>query len=428
MLTQSLLGATALALVLYAAPSVAQQANEIEALRQQLRQLQARIDQLEATQTRAPAPGAAATPGAAPLTGGGGFNPGIGLVLDGRAGYSRLDPETYAIAGTPLGGEAAEGPGIRGLALGEVELNVFANVDNKFFGNATIAVIEEGGEAEVELEEAFVQTLAMPAGLQVTAGKFLSDIGYLNAFHADADDFADRPLAYCAFLGCFVSDAGIRLSWVAPSPFYMRLGGEVMRGDAFPAAGERHNATGARSLFARTGGDIGTAWSWQAGLSWLWSDARDRKTGDGPDVFTGTTDTGIAHLVLKWAPRRGQALKWQTEFLRNHIDGTFNAKLLDRKDHGWYSQLVYQFAPQWSTGYRYDRVSPGDAPAALAGTAIDDMGHTATRHTLVTQWKNTEFSRLRLQYSWDRSRIDERDETIQLQYTMILGAHPAHQY
>ena len=42
--------------------------------------------------------------------------------------------------------------------LGEAEINLKADVDDKFFGNLTFAVGEEGGEGEVELEEAWLQT------------------------------------------------------------------------------------------------------------------------------------------------------------------------------------------------------------------------------------------------------------------------------
>lgn len=146
MFARALLGGAALALAVHVAPASAQQANEITVLRQQMQALQSHLDALEAAQ-RAPAP--AAGPAAGPNASNA-FNPGIGLVLDGRAGYSKLDPDTYTIAGVPFAGEA---PGIRGLALGEAELNVFANVDDMFFGNLTLAAEEDGGDTELALRK-----------------------------------------------------------------------------------------------------------------------------------------------------------------------------------------------------------------------------------------------------------------------------------
>ena len=43
-------------------------------------------------------------------------------------------------------------------------------------------------------------------------------------------------------------------------------------------------------------------------------------------------------------------------------------------------------------------------------------------------WTNSEFSRLRLQYSRETLAADERDSQIMLQYIMSLGAHPAHTF
>ncbi len=423
MLTRALLSSATLALAFHAAPATAQQANDIDVLRQQIQQMQARLDQMEALQ-RSPAPRALV---AGTMESPNAFNPGIGVVLDGRAGYSKADPETYELAGFPLGGEAAEGPGVRGLRLGEAEVNMFANVDDLFFGNLTVAAHDEGGETEVGLEEAYVQTLAMPAGLQLTAGKFLSDIGYLNSRHRHEDDFAERPLAYCAILACGFGDVGARIAWTAPADLFLRVGAEVFRGAAFPAAGERHNSTGAHTLFARVGGDKG-ALSWQTGLAMLHASASERETGDGPDTFTGDTDAGIAQLVLKWTLPGERSLAWQTEYLHARIDGTFNDIAADRTDDGWYSQLVYRFAPQWATGYRYDRVGAGGVSPDLADTALDAQGHKPTRHTVMAQWAHTEFSRLRLQYAWDRSRATQRDHIVQLQYTVTFGAHPAHEF
>jgi len=59
------------------------------------------------------------------------FNPSIGLILNGRfVNYNHNDE--YALPGFFLGEES--GSGEQGLQLGESELNMSANVDDKFFG------------------------------------------------------------------------------------------------------------------------------------------------------------------------------------------------------------------------------------------------------------------------------------------------------
>jgi hypothetical protein len=43
-------------------------------------------------------------------------------------------------------------------------------------------------------------------------------------------------------------------------------------------------------------------------------------------------------------------------------------------------------------------------------------------------WSPSEFSRLRLQYAWDRARLIEHDQQLMLQYLYSIGAHGAHKF
>ena len=121
------------------------------------------------------------------------FNPAIGVVLVGTAADFSPD-NAFAVPGYMLDEEA--GPGEGGFSVGESELNAKVNIDDRFFGNFTLAVADEDGSTEVELEEAWFETLALPHGLQLRGGRFFSGIGYRNQFHSHADDFVDRPLPY----------------------------------------------------------------------------------------------------------------------------------------------------------------------------------------------------------------------------------------
>ena len=124
------------------------------------------------------------------------FNPAIALILSG--GYTQLqrDPASWRLAGFQTGGEI--GPGARGFGLGESELGLSANIDPRFYGAINIALSDEEGAA---VEEAYVQTTALPAGLTLKFGRFLSGLGYQNEQHAHVWSFVDAPLAYQAFLG-----------------------------------------------------------------------------------------------------------------------------------------------------------------------------------------------------------------------------------
>ena len=57
-----------------------------------------------------------------------------------------------------------------------------------------------------------------------------------------------------------------------------------------------------------------------------------------------------------------------------------------------------------------------------------ELDHDPAAVAAMIDWTNSEFSRLRLQYSRETLTGDEHDDQIMLQYIMSLGAHPAHTF
>jgi hypothetical protein len=375
-----------------------------------------------------PEPAVAPVPEPAPVAAGGGdsanaFNPAISLVLAGEYAHHSLDPEEYARAGFPLVGEG--GPGEQGLALGESELALSANIDDKFYGQVTVALESEDGEVEVGIEEAYVDTTALPAGFALRMGRFFSNIGYLNNHHAHTDWFSDRPLPYQAFLGGHYGDDGVQLRWIAPTDLYVELGGELLRGASYPAGGDA-DGVGARTLFAHVGGDVGDEHSWLAGLSVL-----DADTVDGEDGFTGDVRLLIADATWKWAPdgnTRDGGLQLRTEWFFEDRDGAYADAEDPALDQRWdgarrgaYVEGVWRFDRTWETGYRYDRLwADDDGPYA--------SDFDPNRHSVMLAWHGSEFSLLRLMLSRDRTTADDTDNVVSLQYQMALGAHGAHKF
>jgi hypothetical protein len=366
------------------------------------------------------------------------FNPAISLILDGHYASYSLDPATYRVPGFLLDAEA--GLPSEGLSLDETELAMSANVDDKFYGFMTAALEQTADETSIEVEEAYFETLALSHGLKVKAGRFLSDLGYLNPIHAHAWDFNDAPLAYLAMLNTAYADTGVQLRWVAPADLLVEIGGELMRGDSFPAAdGAASDGTGASTLFAHFGGDVGTSNSWRAGVSHLSADAHDRTSVfDGGSVaFTGSSDVTIADFVWKWAKNgnpRDRYYTVQAEYLHRKEDGGLTVTTLagdesgayDGTQDGFYVQGVYQFRPRWRAGIRFDRLSADNSVGVSAATPLAE-DHTPRRASAMADFSNSEFSRLRLQFNRDDSR-PETDNQIVLQYLMSLGAHGAHRF
>ncbi|NIP73661.1 MAG: hypothetical protein GWO16_11820 [Gammaproteobacteria bacterium] len=428
---------------------------EVDQLRQQLTELQQeyedRIRALESRLRQLEAPRPAESPSApvasaATTRGKSALNPAVSVILNGKVNAYSRDPDGYALPGVQLGGEA--GLAAEGLALDESELVFSANADDRFFGRLTAALHDHDSATQFELEEAFIDVLGLPAGVGLRAGRFFSDIGYLNSKHPHSWDFADAPLAYRAFLGEAYFDDGVQLRWLAPTPLFMEAGAELLRGQRFPAAGAANDGLGAYSAFVHVGGDVGVGHSWRVGLSRLQADSEDRGEAGGhdhgparpePSVFDGDSRLTIADVVWKWAPhgnptRRNMTL--QAEYLHRDEDGRVSVddgaatSTYRGTQQGWYAQAVYQFRPRWRLGARLDRLSSsndGSDRDVLADAGLLAGGHRPQRYSLMLDYARSEFSRLRLQYNRDESRpITDHQWT--LQYLISLGAHGAHRF
>lgn len=365
-------------------------------------------------------------------------NPSISAVLDG-----------YYQSGDRWGTEQQEGFG-----LGHTEVALSANIDDLFFGKITTVIEFHDGHTELNLEEAFIQTLALPSGFSVRAGRFLSDIGYLNNQHLHSDSFSNRPAVYRAFLGGHYYDDGIRLSYLAPTDLYWNIGVEAFKGDKMRAHVDEHDTAheyktvGVYSAFTKLGGDIGFA-SWQAGLSYLRNEngrlfedeheehaialASEEHDHTHSALFTGE-NTYIADFAYKWAPNgnykyqnlsvSGEYFK-VTDFALNHDHAEIHSHSHEDDMQGWYLSGVYQLSPNWSVGARYGQVDV----QVLHDDHFDK--EDLTESELSIAWHHSHFSTVRFQYTKQEGTNYfgiENDNIFTLQYVMTLGAHDAHQF
>ncbi|HEY2357528.1 MAG TPA: hypothetical protein VGH86_08760 [Phenylobacterium sp.] len=357
------------------------------------------------------------------------MNPGVSVVLNGNYVADSRNPDETRIAGFPLSDDAKAKP--RGFSIDESEITLAANVDPYLSANLTVSF---DAENQPSVEEAYIQSSSLPAGFTVRAGRFFSAIGYLNERHAHNWSFIDMPLPYRALLGNQYGDDGLQLRWLAPTPFFLEFGGELYRGDSFPASSANKNKAGAQTAFVHTGADINDNSSWLAALSYIHTDAHDRVTDSGPmgapDTFNGSDGIGIASLVYKWAPGGNPVQKnlvLSGEYFAGHQDGTFNGLAASRDPRGWYAQAVYQFAPRWSIGARYAALDSVDVPNMLAGTGFDGFGHSPRAASGLIEYDTSEFGRFRAEFTHDMSDQHPNDE-LMFQYTVVYGPHGAHRY
>jgi hypothetical protein len=445
-----MIGRWCCALAFAMASSASAQDVEISKLREELKELQQRMQVLENRLREA-----------ATSKSENAFNPGISVILQGTAARSSRDPNNFQITGfAPTGGEV--GPAPRGFGLGESELVLSGNIDPYFRGVVVAALAPDNA---LEVEEAYFHTLALGNGFTVKGGRFLSAIGYQNEIHQHAWEFQDAPLPYKAFLGGRWNDDGVQLRWVAPTPFFLELGSELGRGRSFPGTSRNKSGASAVSLFGHVGGDLGSSLAWRTGLSHLRTAPQDRAFNDVDSAgnavvqsFTGASRLWIADFVLKWAPggnARSTSFKLQGEYFRRTEGGNltyddtaqvapagpqfgvaFNDRF-DTRQSGWYLQGVYQFMPRWRAGYRYDRLNYGTVDNAIIGSGVGPTAadfrllataHSPTRNSFMVDWSPTEFSRFRVQLASDKSRFNATDNQLLLQYIHSLGAHGAHRF
>ena len=253
----------------------------------------------------------AAAPAATASARANGFNPEVSLILQGQ--YKNMkDVAERGITGfVPAGGHdehaagTVEGINKRGFSVNHTELILGASIDPYWRGQAILAL----ADGEVEVEEAWFQSLAIGHGVGLKGGRVRSGIGYLNEQHPHMWDFADAPLMYRAMFGEHASYAqdGLQFKWLAPTPVFLEFGAEVGRGANFPGTDRNKNGAGAGAIFAHIGGDVGHSNAWRAGVSYLKTKASDREAE--------IEDTSGKHALGKFTGVFGAG--WQAE---GHIE------------------------------------------------------------------------------------------------------------
>ena len=388
---------------------------EMEALKKQLRKqqeviekLSQRVDELEKKELSAQERElktkmkSAETSGATAF-GQSAFLPDIALIAN------------MAVVGRNVGNEAYENyeiPGFiahpgeipfnpkRGFNLNYAELEISSAVGPYFDVQTALHIEKEG----LHIGELFVTTRTLPYGLRLKAGKFKSEFGRINVKHQHAWNFSNIPLVFETFFGPGgLSDEGMQMQWVAPTDNYLMVGVEAMQGSNGRSFGDTDKInlwTG----YLKSSFDFGESSTMIGGLTVM--------HGRNPE---GYTDIYGGDLTFKTFLGSYSALTWQNELLYRDKDGTGDQA-------GLYSELIYDYNRQWAGGARYD----------LLFKNVDDLPDDLDRYSLMLQYRPFEFSKLRLQYIYDRSkRIEGERKDIQeilFGLTIEAGAHGSHAF
>lgn len=388
----------------------------------------------------APAPPVASGPAPISILSGAGGKNFLNLSLDGLiAAGTSTEPEV------PLLQTGGHDPGGRGFTVQNVEMVLEGAVDPYFRGQANVVMqISPEGETVVELEEAYATTTSLPHGLQVKAGQFLTEFGRLNPSHPHSWDFVDQPLVLGRFFGGDgLRSVGARISWLLPTDFYSEafLTLQNSHGETLTSfRGPEGDRLFGRELVAtgvETASDLLVVPRWAASF-----DLNDSQTllfgasaalgpnGTGPE---GKTRIYGVDGFWKWkAPNAFKGfpfVKVQGELLYRDLFADeavdLAAPATNFDDWGGYLQVNWGFRPGYVAGLRVDRVGgdagdPGAEDPALAARL---------RLSPALTWFPTEYSKLRLQYNYDRGDAFVEDaHSLWLQLEFLLGAHSAHKF
>lgn len=486
-------------------PAGAQGQDEIARLRKQLEQMQADFDrqqqlqrqqidalrrQIEALTPGTPPPPTSPQPAAAQAAP---PSPAPAASPVARPGWSPADPirlqkgNTYldiGLVGTLAVGSStardlegalqpgAHDPQVRGFTLQGLEASFTGMVDPYFrAASGLLFQIDSAGESSLEVEEAYLETLNLPANLTLRAGQIFSEFGRQNSTHPHTWTTVDSPLINARFLGGDgLRNLGAQIGWLVPTPFYTELTLGFLNSQGETAASFRHDFDG-EPMFHRqheqgrvtslndflftprlaTSFNLTEEQTLLLGLSGAFG-----PNGSGPQA-----DTQIygADVFWKWKPARHSGgfpfVSWQTEaMLRRYEAGAFDWDLdgnsalnpdgteLDGnsdgapdlvpaeilKDYGFYSQIAYGFRRGWVAALRGEYVDRQELARyeGAFGADLERAGRWRVAPNLT--WYPSEFSKIRLQYNYDQRRYLGTDHSVWMQFEFSLGAHPAHKF
>lgn len=373
-------------------------------------------------------------------------------------------------------------PNKRGFTLQQAELSFAGVVDQLFSGEMHVVLLED----EIELEEAFLTSSSLPAGLQLKGGYYLTEFGRMNPTHPHSWAWIDQPIIVGRLLGADgIRGVGARLGWLAPTPWYSQflvgiqnadnesmssfLGEGHHHGEEEEAAEEEHAeeeagheaedvhvhdlgveetvaglpAVGREinglddylySLRWENSGDVSEETTALFGLSTLYG---PNATGeDGETLIYG------ADLTLKWRAAHNERgypfVTWQTEFMKR--DFSSDDAVIPHDDHehvfasetvedwGLYSQVLWGFRPGWEAGLRAEYATGSDD--GLEERDSDPARCDRIRISPMIAYRPSEFSRVRLQYNYDDAEFldDGEAHTLWAGLEILYGSHPAHKY
>lgn len=368
------------------------------------------------------------------------FNPEISAAIDAVGSYSSAADNLNFIAR-------------------DVEIMVQSNVDQLAHAYVVFnaeseldpwAKSDSFGEASLGVEEAAIETTALPYGLALKGGEFFADFSRLGKVHSHELPFTDRPASLEGIIGGEAKARGLELSWVPPVGHYFRftagavdnIGADMASTGVFSTLNGDENDLFARSN-NRSISDI--TYYGRAATIFELSDSTSLNVGvdysHGQDV--GKRQMASADFKLTWIPEASSfdRLEVGGEVLHGKTEGDFSDSALaalgpvsgSSTSDGAYVYAQYRIGKDWEPGIRYDWFRPeiwSETDSNSDGVA-DGLARTRDTRNSVEAYLTynlSEFNRLRLGVSHVTSDTDsfagkDSDWLTYLQWSIVIGPH-----
>ncbi|MBA2565051.1 MAG: hypothetical protein H0V09_06470 [Gemmatimonadetes bacterium] len=322
------------------------------------------------------------------------------------------------------------------FAVREVELGLQAVVDPYFRGDFFVALKGD----EIELEEGYLSTLALPHGLQVKAGRFHLPYGKVNLTHRPEIRTVEYPRVIQEFFG----DDGLASTglWVSkllsPLGFYQEIiavvGNDLGEGIGGAESGGPAEAGGAEVGGAQAGGDAE-----QAGGKDLLEDLGDRlflghlrnyadlteaaNVEVGVSAATGTRDPVPSDSERLTFYGLDLTYRWRPAAMALYRSLVLQAEATWRDgeaatEFGAFAFGQWQVGRRWYVGARYDYVEQPETEGAERENGISGY---------LTIFPS-EFSLFRLGYEHRALSAGDDIDRVLLQASVTLGPHRPHPF
>jgi hypothetical protein len=320
---------------------------------------------------------------------------------------------------------------MNGFLMDGVEAQFTAIVDPFWNANVTLGIHPEHDHQDAEdsahgvtyathVEEAYLDSRALPAGLGLRAGRFLVPFGKHLPLHLHQYSFADAPLGVSSFLGEHgLSENGAQLARALPLPWFSDLAAYMVSGDGEVFDAEDEDlAWGGRLVNLW---DLGDDTTLELSASFLHG-----SDGRYPDLGKGVDFRGI-DMTWKWVSSQrtgGPAAKVTGEVISpRYEDGPADPL-------GWYALAQCRIQRHWWLG-----LGLGRARALPDEDGADDPAHDHGFEGDIREYKGnltyapSEFSFVRGEVGYYDDRITgEHDWRAIVQVNFTIGSHPAHVY